>query len=79
MLRSKLFAYLSCAIPSLVFGAVSLAPMEAIAGSPCTGAPTTTQTKCVTAVQIPGNLLRSFYISSVQSEARRNVFRGPLQ
>jgi hypothetical protein len=36
----------------------------ALAG-PCTGpgAPTTTQTKCLTAVQIPGNPLRSFDIS----------------
>ena len=74
MLRSKLFAYLSCAIPSLVFGAVSLAPMEAIAGSPCTGAPTNTQTKCVTAVQIPGNPLRSFDISWVNPKRAEMYF-----
>src|SRR5258708_20278797 len=39
----------------------------ALAASPCQGpgAPTNTQTKCVTAVQIPGNPLRSFDISFV--------------
>ncbi len=45
---------------------VSLAA-PALAAAPCTGpgAPTTTDTKCLTAVQIPGNALRSFDISWV--------------
>ena len=73
MLRSKLFAYLSCAIPSLVLGAVSLAPTVAVAG-PCVGAPTTTDTKCVTAVQIPGNPLRSFDISWVNPKRAEMYF-----
>src|SRR3984893_6008753 len=36
-------------------------------GTPCTGpgAPTTTQTQCVTAILIPGNPLQSFDISFV--------------
>ena len=40
------------------------------AGRPCTGtgAPTTTQTKCLTAVQIPGNPLQSFDISWVNPD-----------
>jgi len=45
---------------------LGLAVSAALAG-PCTGpgAPTTTQTKCLTAVQIPGNPIRSFDISWV--------------
>ena len=45
---------------------LGLAVSAALAG-PCTGpgAPTTTQTKCMTAVQIPGNPIRSFDISWV--------------
>jgi hypothetical protein len=73
MLRSRLLAYLSCAIPSLMFGAVSLVPTSAVAG-PCVGAPTTTQTKCVTAVQIPGNPLRSFDISWVNPRRAEMYF-----
>src|SRR5215510_6690490 len=53
-------------VASMLFGAVSLATSGA-ALAQCTGpgAPTTTQTKCLTAVQIPGNPLRSFDISWV--------------
>ena len=42
---------------------------EAMAG-PCTGpgAPTTTETKCVTGIFIPGNPLRSFDISWVNPD-----------
>jgi len=42
----------------------------ALAASPCTGpgAPTTTQTRCLTAIQIPGNPLRSFDISWVNPD-----------
>ena len=55
------------AAPALV-GAVSLAATGgAFAASPCQGpgAPTNTETKCRTAVQIPGNPLRSYDISWV--------------
>src|SRR5215475_1215925 len=74
MLRSRLSAYLSCGIPALVFGAVSLAPTGAIAGSPCTGAPTNTQTQCLTAVQIPNNPLLSFDISWVNPKRAEMYF-----
>src|SRR5579872_146077 len=48
---------------------LSVADTSAFA-APCTGpgAPTTTQTKCLTAVQIPGNPLRSFDISWVNPD-----------
>lgn len=72
--RSKLLAYLSCTIPSVLFGAALLAPTAAVAGSPCTGAPTTTQTQCVTAVQIPGNPLQSFDISWVNPKRAEMYF-----
>src|SRR5262249_59011869 len=53
---------------------VSGAVLPLVAGSawaaPCTGpgAPTTTQTRCLTAIQIPGVPLRSFDISWVNPE-----------
>jgi hypothetical protein len=55
---------LSLVVPVLLLGAGS-----ALA-APCTGpgAPATTQTKCLTAVQIPGNALRSFDISWVNPD-----------
>src|SRR5215470_11581027 len=67
--QSRLGAHLSSAIPPLLFGAVALTATSALAG-PCTGpgAPTTTQTKCLTAVHIPGNPLRSFDISWVNPD-----------
>jgi hypothetical protein len=51
---------------SALLGAVSLAASGAAFGA-CAGpgAPTDTQTKCLTAIQIPGNPLRSFDISFV--------------
>ena len=54
-------------VASTLFGAVTLATSGAALAGPCTGpgAPTTTQTKCLTAVQIPGNPLRSYDISWV--------------
>src|SRR6266850_7354122 len=54
-------------VASTLFGAGSLATSGAALADPCTGpgAPTTTQTKCLTAVQIPGNPLRSYDISWV--------------
>jgi hypothetical protein len=52
-----------------LFGAVSLATIAA-AAPPCAGpgAPTTTQTQCVTAILIPGNPLQSFDISFVNPQ-----------
>jgi hypothetical protein len=62
----KLRAYLYGSVAPILFAAMSLTSTGAVA-APCQGpgAPTTTQTKCVTAVQIPGNPLRSFDISWV--------------
>jgi hypothetical protein len=57
-----------------MLGAVSLAPTGAVAASPCVGAPTTTETKCVTAVQIPNNPLRSFDISWVNPKRAEMYF-----
>ncbi len=58
----KLASYFSGTVATALLGAASLTPAAA---APCTGpgAPTTTQTKCVTAITIPGNPLRSFDIS----------------
>src|SRR5882757_3528359 len=64
--ESKLLTCLSCALSPVLFGAVSLATTGAMAATPCTFTPPlTTQTKCVTAIHIPGNPLRSFDISFV--------------
>jgi len=54
----KLASYFSGTVATAVLGA-------AAAAAPCTGpgAPTTTQTRCLTAITIPGNPLRSFDIS----------------
>jgi hypothetical protein len=59
---SKLAAYFSGSVATALLGAASIAPATA---GPCTGpgAPTTTQTRCLTAITIPGNPLRSFDIS----------------
>src|SRR5215472_2185334 len=50
--------------------ALLLSVASAAAAGPCTGpgAPTTTETKCLTAVQIPGVPLRSFDISWVNPD-----------
>ncbi|HEV3017783.1 MAG TPA: hypothetical protein VGY49_02070, partial [Burkholderiaceae bacterium] len=55
----------AAASASILIGAVSLATPAAAVAAPCTGpgAPATTQTRCLTAVQIPGNPLLSFDIS----------------
>jgi hypothetical protein len=60
----KLRACLHPSIALTLFGATALASTNASA-APCEGpgAPTTTQTQCLTAVTIPGNPLRSFDIS----------------
>ena len=66
---SRLFAYFSGTVATALLGVASLVPSSATA-APCTGpgAPTTTQTKCLTAVAIPGNPLRSFDISWVNPD-----------
>jgi hypothetical protein len=67
---SKLVGYFSSTVATALVGAASLAPSSPATAAPCTGpgAPTTTQTKCLTAVAIPGNPLRSFDISWVNPE-----------
>src|SRR6267142_86829 len=58
-------------VASTLFGAGSLATSgTALADPPCTGAgaPTDTQTTCLTAVPIPGNPLRSYDISWVNPD-----------
>src|SRR5262245_38050204 len=66
---SKLHIHLSATIPFVLLGALS-GVGSAAAAAPCTGpgAPTTTQTRCLTAVHIPGNPLRSFDISFVNPD-----------
>ena len=57
--------------PAALSAALFLAATgAALAAAPCTspGAPTTTETECLTAVQIPGNPLRSFDISWVNPD-----------
>src|SRR5215470_14209236 len=70
-LRKHLY---SSVAPALLVG-MSLATTGAVA-APCTGpgAPTTTQTKCLTAVTIPGNPLRSFDISWVNPDRAEYYF-----
>src|ERR1700719_346018 len=67
MLRVLLTKYCG---PAALSSAVSLAAAGGTLAAPCTGpgAPTTTQTQCLTAVQIPGNPLRSFDISWVNPD-----------
>ena len=57
---------------SALLGAVSLAASGAAFGA-CMGpgAPSNTETKCLTAVQIPGNPLRSYDISWVDQRTQR--------
>ncbi len=64
----------SSAVTATLFAGVSLAT-PAVA-QPCTGpgAPTTTETECLTAVQIPGNPLRSFDISWVNPNRSEYYF-----
>jgi hypothetical protein len=60
--------YLAAVFTPALFGLATLAVSgAALAAAPCQGpgAPTTTQTQCLTAVQIPGNPLRTFDISWV--------------
>jgi hypothetical protein len=64
----------SSALTATLFAGVSLAT-PALA-QPCTGpgAPATTETECLTAVQIPGNPLRSFDISWVNPNRSEYYF-----
>ena len=62
---TKIRAYLYGSVAPILFAAVSLTSTGAVAACSGPGAPTTTQTKCITAVQIPGSALRSFDISWV--------------
>src|SRR5579871_4841998 len=63
----NLVSYFSGTIAVALLGAASLTPAAA---APCTGpgAPTTTQTKCLTAITIPGTPLQSFDISWVNPD-----------
>ena len=67
--NNKLRMHLYSSVGPALLAAMSLATSDAVWAA-CTGpgAPTTTQTKCLTAVQIPGNPLRSFDISWVNPD-----------
>jgi hypothetical protein len=73
--KAKLRTHLYSSIGPVLLTAMSIATTGAIA-APCTGpgAPTNTQTKCLTAVQIPGNPLRSFDISWVNPDRAEYYF-----
>jgi hypothetical protein len=63
--------------PAALSATLSLAATgAALAAAPCTGpgAPATTETECLTAVQIPGNPLRSFDISWVNPDVSEYYF-----
>ncbi len=68
----KLFAKLACA----VWFAALLTCTAISAAAQCTGpgAPTTTQTRCLTAIAIPGNAIRSFDISWVDPDRDEYYF-----
>lgn len=61
MTRNCTTIFAAAALPALLLGSTS----AAFAACTGPGAPTDTQTQCLTAVQIPGNPLRSFDISWV--------------
>src|SRR5712692_3014800 len=65
--KSKLLTYLSGALAPALFAVVLLVTPSIAVAAPCTGpgAPANTQTKCVTAIAIPGVQLKSFDISFV--------------
>src|SRR5258708_33992080 len=63
---SKLVAYFSGPVATALLGAAALVPSSAaLAGCVGPGAPDNAETKCVTAITIPGNPLMSFDISWV--------------
>src|SRR5258708_34945952 len=53
---------------AVLYGAVSLAPTGVVAADCTFTQPLTTETRCLTAVSIPGNPLRSFDISFVNPD-----------
>ena len=69
----KSLAYLSSALVPIIFAGVSLSTPALAACLGPAGTPNPTQTKCVTAIQIPGNPLRSFRHQLGQSGPRRNI------
>src|ERR1700733_15432283 len=71
---NRLLMCLPGAIPAIVLGAVSLAPTGAVAADCPFTPPLATQTRCVTAVSIPGNPLRSFDISFVNPDRAEFYF-----
>jgi hypothetical protein len=78
---SKVRAYLLSTVAPAVIGAASLVTTAPALAAPCTGpgAPTTTETKCLTAIAItgantPGNPLRSFDISFVNPDRDEYYF-----
>jgi hypothetical protein len=72
--RNRLLKCLPGAIPAVVFGTVSLALTGAAAADCTFTPPLTTETKCLTAVAIPGNPLRSFDISFVNPDRAEFYF-----
>jgi hypothetical protein len=71
---NRLLISLTGVIPVILFGAVSLASTNAAAADCAFTPPLTTQTKCVTAVLIPGNPLRTFDISFVNPDRAEMYF-----
>ena len=63
--KSNLNAYISGVLAPAVFGLVSLTLTGIAVAAPCTGpgAPSNTQTKCLTAIPITGSQLKSYDIS----------------
>jgi hypothetical protein len=66
--KVKLRTHLYGSVGSALLVAMSFSITGANAACTGPGAPTTTQTKCIGAVQIPGNPLRSFDISWVNPD-----------
>src|SRR5579864_1741428 len=68
--KSNLNTYVSGVLAPAAFGLVSLVLCGIAAAAPCTGpgAPSTTQTKCLTAIPITGSQLKSFDISYVNPQ-----------
>ena len=73
-MSTKTRSYLYASVAPILFGAVSLATTSANAACTGPGAPSNTQTKCLTAVQIPGNPIRSFDISWVNPDRGEYYF-----
>jgi hypothetical protein len=75
--KRRALPLLAFVVAPALFGVISLAASgAALAAAPCQGpgAPTDTQTRCLTAVQIPGNPLRSFDISFVNPDRAEFYF-----